>query len=103
MTTLTLNRIFMTTLPHNEIYMTTLPLNRIFITSLPLSEYLYAIYNFSRLSIQLNELEANVAPTDSRLRPDQRLMEDTKCINFKMNNYFLFIAYHLCLDNLFFK
>ena len=34
------------------------------------------IYNFSQLAIELNEPEDGVAPTDSRLRPDQRLMED---------------------------
>ena len=43
------------------------------------SEYLYGMYNFSLFSVQLNEPESNVAPTDSRFRPDQRLMEDTKC------------------------
>nr|CAH7728422.1 unnamed protein product [Callosobruchus chinensis] len=32
-------------------------------------------YNFTLLAAQLNEPEAGVAPTDSRLRPDQRLME----------------------------
>jgi len=32
-------------------------------------------YNFTQLAVQLNEMEADVAPTDSRLRPDQRLME----------------------------
>ncbi len=35
------------------------------------------MYNFSNLAIELNEMEPNVAPTDSRLRPDQRLMEET--------------------------
>lgn len=30
------------------------------------------------LAVQLNEPEEGVAPTDSRLRPDQRLMEETK-------------------------
>ncbi|XP_050081425.1 oxysterol-binding protein 2 isoform X4 [Anopheles maculipalpis] len=35
-------------------------------------------YNFTLLACQLNEPEPNVAPTDSRLRPDQRLMEDGK-------------------------
>lgn len=30
---------------------------------------------FSSLALTLNELEDGVAPTDSRLRPDQRLME----------------------------
>ena len=34
------------------------------------------MYNFSRLAIELNEPEDGVAPTDSRLRPDQRLMEN---------------------------
>lgn len=33
-------------------------------------------YNFTTLACQLNEPEEGVAPTDSRLRPDQRLMED---------------------------
>ena len=37
------------------------------------------MYNFSQFSVQLNEPEPDVAPTDTRLRPDQRLMEDTKC------------------------
>jgi len=35
-------------------------------------------YHFTELAAQLNELEDGVAPTDSRLRPDQRLMEDGK-------------------------
>uniref|UniRef100_V5G398 Oxysterol-binding protein 1 n=1 Tax=Anoplophora glabripennis TaxID=217634 RepID=V5G398_ANOGL len=35
-------------------------------------------YNFSLLAAQLNEPEEGVAPTDSRLRPDQRLMEEGK-------------------------
>ncbi|KJH49831.1 Oxysterol-binding protein [Dictyocaulus viviparus] len=34
------------------------------------------MHNFTRLAIQLNEPEPGVAPTDSRLRPDQRLMEE---------------------------
>ncbi|XP_056639637.1 oxysterol-binding protein 1 isoform X2 [Diorhabda carinulata] len=33
-------------------------------------------YNFTVLAAQLNEPEEGVAPTDSRLRPDQRLMEE---------------------------
>jgi oxysterol-binding protein 1 len=33
-------------------------------------------YNFTMLACQLNEPEEGVSPTDSRLRPDQRLMED---------------------------
>ena len=33
-------------------------------------------YGFTLLAAQLNEPEEGVAPTDSRLRPDQRLMED---------------------------
>ncbi|XP_050094216.1 oxysterol-binding protein 1 isoform X4 [Anopheles aquasalis] len=35
-------------------------------------------YNFTLLACQLNEPEPSVAPTDSRLRPDQRLMEEGK-------------------------
>jgi hypothetical protein len=33
------------------------------------------MYYFSELALTLNEQEDGVAPTDSRLRPDQRLME----------------------------
>ncbi|CAG9854060.1 unnamed protein product [Phyllotreta striolata] len=33
-------------------------------------------YNFTILAAQLNEPEPGVAPTDSRMRPDQRLMEE---------------------------
>ncbi|XP_062122481.1 LOW QUALITY PROTEIN: oxysterol-binding protein 1-like [Drosophila sulfurigaster albostrigata] len=33
-------------------------------------------YNFTTLACQLNEFEDDVAPTDARRRPDQRLMED---------------------------
>jgi len=33
-------------------------------------------YNFTELACQLNEPEAGVAPTDTRNRPDQRLMEN---------------------------
>lgn len=33
-------------------------------------------YNFTVLAAQLNEMEEGVAPTDSRRRPDQRLMEE---------------------------
>lgn len=42
---------------------------------LPGEEY-ERMYNFTVLACQLNEPEEGVAPTDSRLRPDQRLMED---------------------------
>ncbi len=33
-------------------------------------------YNFTLLACQLNEMEEGVAPSDSRNRPDQRLMEN---------------------------
>ncbi|XP_074602922.1 oxysterol binding protein [Brevipalpus obovatus] len=36
------------------------------------------MYNLTPLAVQLNEPEDLVAPTDSRLRPDQRLMEEGK-------------------------
>ncbi|CAJ0941006.1 unnamed protein product, partial [Mesorhabditis belari] len=36
------------------------------------------MHNFTKLAVELNEPEAGIAPTDSRLRPDQRLMEDGK-------------------------
>jgi hypothetical protein len=36
------------------------------------------MYNFTPFTIQMNELESGIAPTDSRLRPDIRLMEETK-------------------------
>ena len=38
--------------------------------------YMEKMYNFTELAIQLNEFEAEVAPTDTRRRPDQRLMEE---------------------------
>ncbi|GCC35094.1 hypothetical protein chiPu_0013574, partial [Chiloscyllium punctatum] len=34
------------------------------------------MYYFSELALTLNEMESGTAPTDSRLRPDQRLMEN---------------------------
>jgi hypothetical protein len=34
--------------------------------------------DFCRFTCELNEPEEGVAPTDSRLRPDQRLMEEGK-------------------------
>ncbi|KAI6241592.1 Oxysterol-binding protein [Aphelenchoides fujianensis] len=36
------------------------------------------MYRFTKLAIELNEPEPGVAPTDSRNRPDQRLMEEGK-------------------------
>ena len=33
------------------------------------------MYNFSKFTCSLNEPEEGVCPTDSRLRPDQRIME----------------------------
>ena len=34
------------------------------------------MYGFSEFTASLNELEEGIAPTDSRLRPDQRIMEE---------------------------
>lgn len=34
------------------------------------------MYGFSDFVCSLNEMEEGVAPTDSRLRPDQRIMEN---------------------------
>ncbi|XP_035515728.1 oxysterol-binding protein 1-like isoform X8 [Morone saxatilis] len=42
----------------------------------PLPEGAENMYFFSSLALTLNEPEEGVAPTDSRKRPDQRLMED---------------------------
>ncbi|XP_039188441.1 oxysterol-binding protein 2 isoform X2 [Crotalus tigris] len=44
----------------------------------PLPENAENMYFFSKLALTLNEPEEGVAPTDSRLRPDQRLMENGK-------------------------
>jgi len=33
-------------------------------------------YHFTKFAVELNEPAADVAPTDSRNRPDQRLMEE---------------------------
>ncbi|KAG0445053.1 hypothetical protein HPB47_000773, partial [Ixodes persulcatus] len=43
--------------------------------NMPSEEY-ERMYNFTVLACQLNEPEPGVAPTDSRQRPDQRLMEE---------------------------
>lgn len=43
--------------------------------NMPSEEYEH-MYNFTVLACQLNEPEPGVAPTDSRQRPDQRLMEE---------------------------
>ena len=43
------------------------------------------MYHFSRLAIELNEPEERVAPTDSRLRPDQRLMENGTASLYSMH------------------
>lgn len=40
--------------------------------------YLESMYNFTEFAVQLNEPEDGVAPTDSRRRPDQRLMEEAR-------------------------
>uniref|UniRef100_A0A3Q2XH68 Oxysterol binding protein n=1 Tax=Hippocampus comes TaxID=109280 RepID=A0A3Q2XH68_HIPCM len=42
----------------------------------PLPERAETMYYFTTLALTLNEPEEPVAPTDSRRRPDQRLMED---------------------------
>uniref|UniRef100_A0AAQ5Z2I5 Oxysterol-binding protein n=1 Tax=Amphiprion ocellaris TaxID=80972 RepID=A0AAQ5Z2I5_AMPOC len=42
----------------------------------PLPEGAETMYYFTALALTLNEPEEGVAPTDSRRRPDQRLMED---------------------------
>ncbi|XP_008297499.1 oxysterol-binding protein 1 isoform X5 [Stegastes partitus] len=42
----------------------------------PLPDGAETMYFFSTLALTLNETEDGVAPTDSRRRPDQRLMED---------------------------
>ncbi len=34
------------------------------------------MYGFSHFAASLNEQEPGVAPTDSRFRPDQRIMEE---------------------------
>ncbi|KAM7539943.1 hypothetical protein Aperf_G00000036391 [Anoplocephala perfoliata] len=41
----------------------------------PLPPNAESMYNFNKFTVELNEPEDGVAPTDSRFRPDQRLME----------------------------
>ena len=36
------------------------------------------MYNLTQFAVQLNELEPNIAPTDSRLRADIRSMEENE-------------------------
>lgn len=55
----------------------TLVILNIFIKN-PLPKGAEKRYHFSDFTITLNEEENGVAPTDSRLRKDQRLMEETK-------------------------
>lgn len=55
------------------VYETSMP-KVIWKRSMPPPEY-EEMYNMTQLAVQLNELEPGIAPTDSRLRPDQRLME----------------------------
>lgn len=52
-----------------------LPFRHLFSPSSFSRENTENMYYFSSLALTLNELEEAVAPTDSRLRPDQRLME----------------------------
>lgn len=42
------------------------------------SENSETMHKFTQLAIELNEPENGIAPTDSRNRPDQRLMEEGK-------------------------
>ena len=44
--------------------------------SLPVLPGSERYYNFTQLACELNEQEPGVAPTDSRNRPDQRMMEN---------------------------
>jgi len=60
---------------HNKPLVETGTLKQIWKRVLPPSEY-EKMYNMTVLAVQLNEPEEGVAPTDSRLRPDQRLMEE---------------------------
>ncbi|XP_065582565.1 oxysterol-binding protein 1-like [Artemia franciscana] len=46
-------------------------------------------YNFSEFACQMNEIEDGVAPTDSRNRPDQRLMEETHWDEATMKKFWL--------------
>ncbi|XP_075754000.1 oxysterol-binding protein 2 isoform X3 [Pelodiscus sinensis] len=56
------------------VYQTLAP--RVLWKKYPLPENAENMYFFSDLALTLNEPEERVAPTDSRLRPDQRLMEN---------------------------
>ena len=47
------------------------------------------MYNFTPFTIELNEPEPNVAPTDSRLRPDIRFMEESKWDEANQKKIFL--------------
>ena len=49
------------------------------------SPELEKMYYFSRLAVELNEPEPLVAPTDSRHRPDQRLMENGTASLYSMH------------------
>ncbi|ELK31532.1 Oxysterol-binding protein 2 [Myotis davidii] len=56
----------------------------------PLPENAENMYYFSELALTLNEHEEGVAPTDSRLRPDQRLMEKGQELPTREMYYFCY-------------
>ncbi|XP_060533104.1 oxysterol-binding protein 1 isoform X2 [Cylas formicarius] len=60
--------------PNNPVYQTGAPV--LAWKRNPVPDDSERMYNFTYLACQLNEPEEGVAPTDSRLRPDQRLMEN---------------------------
>ena len=53
------------------------------------------MYGFSEFTCSLNESEPGVCPTDSRLRPDQRIMEngDYDNANIERSTVFIEILY----------
>ena len=60
------------------------------------------MYHFSEFTVSLNEMEENIAPTDSRLRKDQQLMEETLWDEANAEKqvlfFFYFIAYSILSD-----
>lgn len=59
-----------------DTYLTDLWVKALLFSIIVLSEGADTMYYFTALALTLNEPEEGVAPTDSRRRPDQRLMED---------------------------
>lgn len=54
------------------------PSVRILWRALPTLPHAPVMYGLTKFAMSLNQMEPNICPTDSRLRPDQRMLEDAR-------------------------